>query len=296
MTHFFACWLIISFKKVLELGNKSAKLAAISTDLWRVWHVFYWQIISNRVTGKLPVRLDVYSSRKVCLNMAATESHFKKNARALGCDMVDFKLDPLPACRAAHMWRLLARQNCNRMWMNSAICMPCDLRPTALLMIICLNVYTRVNERTKAAPGLFSNWWPPPLFIRKFICGCESAALISLCYSCCQDGIRRGRPRADTVRELISEGETSSSRIRCNICNRVFPREKSLQAHKRTHTGKVDEETLNKYMGFFFKKKKVYIWSVSDVKDRCAMVTPFFTTRQWEMYVMRQWEGVMYTK
>lgn len=55
--------------------------------------------------------------------------------------------------------------------------------------------------------------------------------------SSCQDGIRRGRPRADTVRELISEGETSSSRIRCNICNRVFPREKSLQAHKRTHTG-----------------------------------------------------------
>ncbi|XP_028313955.1 zinc finger protein 367 [Gouania willdenowi] len=52
-----------------------------------------------------------------------------------------------------------------------------------------------------------------------------------------KDGIRRGRPRADTVRELINEGETSSSRIRCNICNRVFPREKSLQAHKRTHTG-----------------------------------------------------------
>ncbi|XP_069083951.1 zinc finger protein 367 [Pleurodeles waltl] len=52
-----------------------------------------------------------------------------------------------------------------------------------------------------------------------------------------KDGTRRGRPRADTVRELINEGENSSSRIRCNICNRVFPREKSLQAHKRTHTG-----------------------------------------------------------
>ncbi|XP_075581800.1 LOW QUALITY PROTEIN: zinc finger protein 367-like [Pelecanus crispus] len=52
-----------------------------------------------------------------------------------------------------------------------------------------------------------------------------------------KDGIRRGRPRADTVRDLINEGEHSSSRIRCNICNRVFPREKSLQAHKRTHTG-----------------------------------------------------------
>nr|XP_020658938.1 zinc finger protein 367 [Pogona vitticeps] len=51
------------------------------------------------------------------------------------------------------------------------------------------------------------------------------------------DGIRRGRPRADTVRDLINEGEHSSSRIRCNVCNRVFPREKSLQAHKRTHTG-----------------------------------------------------------
>ncbi|MBN3282482.1 ZN367 protein, partial [Polyodon spathula] len=52
-----------------------------------------------------------------------------------------------------------------------------------------------------------------------------------------KDGIRRGRPRAETVRELINEGESSSSHIRCNICNRVFPREKSLQAHKRTHTG-----------------------------------------------------------
>lgn len=49
--------------------------------------------------------------------------------------------------------------------------------------------------------------------------------------------MRRGRPRADTVRELITEGENSTSRIRCNICHRVFPREKSLQAHKRTHTG-----------------------------------------------------------
>ncbi|XP_075067192.1 zinc finger protein 367 isoform X2 [Mixophyes fleayi] len=52
-----------------------------------------------------------------------------------------------------------------------------------------------------------------------------------------KDAIRRGRPRAETVRDLINEGEHSSSRIRCNICNRVFPREKSLQAHKRTHTG-----------------------------------------------------------
>uniref|UniRef100_A0A4W3HB12 Zinc finger protein 367 n=1 Tax=Callorhinchus milii TaxID=7868 RepID=A0A4W3HB12_CALMI len=51
------------------------------------------------------------------------------------------------------------------------------------------------------------------------------------------DGIRRGRPRGEIVRELITEGTMSTSRIRCEICNRVFPREKSLQAHKRTHTG-----------------------------------------------------------
>lgn len=72
-----------------------------------------------------------------------------------------------------------------------------------------------------------------PIRIKKCSQGFNS--FYSICV--CQDGIRRGRPRADTVRELISEGETSSSRIRCNICNRVFPREKSLQAHKRTHTG-----------------------------------------------------------
>ncbi|XP_059379408.1 zinc finger protein 367-like [Carassius carassius] len=60
---------------------------------------------------------------------------------------------------------------------------------------------------------------------------------VNSCPEHLKDSIRRGRPRADTVRELINEGENSSSRIRCNICNRVFPREKSLQAHKRTHTG-----------------------------------------------------------
>ncbi|XP_014791760.1 PREDICTED: zinc finger protein 367 [Calidris pugnax] len=52
-----------------------------------------------------------------------------------------------------------------------------------------------------------------------------------------KDRLRRGRPRADTVPELINEGVHSSSSIRCNVCYRVFPREKSLQAHKRTHTG-----------------------------------------------------------
>ncbi|XP_016392073.1 zinc finger protein 367 [Sinocyclocheilus rhinocerous] len=67
--------------------------------------------------------------------------------------------------------------------------------------------------------------------------GSPAESDVNSCPEHLKDGIRRGRPRAETVRELINEGENSTSRIRCNICNRVFPREKSLQAHKRTHTG-----------------------------------------------------------
>lgn len=48
---------------------------------------------------------------------------------------------------------------------------------------------------------------------------------------------RRGRPRAELLSTLILEGSTSPSSIKCTYCGRVFPREKSLQAHLRTHTG-----------------------------------------------------------
>ncbi|XP_057658621.1 zinc finger protein 76-like [Diorhabda carinulata] len=48
---------------------------------------------------------------------------------------------------------------------------------------------------------------------------------------------RRGRPNADLLSTLILEGSTSPSSIKCKYCGRVFPREKSLQAHLRTHTG-----------------------------------------------------------
>ena len=49
--------------------------------------------------------------------------------------------------------------------------------------------------------------------------------------------LRRGRPRADSINSLIKEGGKQESHIKCHICSRVFPREKSLQAHMRTHTG-----------------------------------------------------------
>lgn len=48
---------------------------------------------------------------------------------------------------------------------------------------------------------------------------------------------RRGRPRADALTNLMMQGSTSPSSIKCSYCSRVFPREKSLQAHLRTHTG-----------------------------------------------------------
>jgi len=55
------------------------------------------------------------------------------------------------------------------------------------------------------------------------------------------DHNKRGRPRAEKISSLILEGALSANSIRCRICSRVFPREKSLQAHMRTHTGKIIE-------------------------------------------------------
>lgn len=49
--------------------------------------------------------------------------------------------------------------------------------------------------------------------------------------------IRRGRPRSSDISSLMQVAKDSASGIRCKYCSRVFPREKSLQAHLRTHTG-----------------------------------------------------------
>ena len=43
------------------------------------------------------------------------------------------------------------------------------------------------------------------------------------------DSCKRGRPRADVINHLIHTGSSSPSGIKCKVCNRVFPREKSLQ-------------------------------------------------------------------
>lgn len=48
---------------------------------------------------------------------------------------------------------------------------------------------------------------------------------------------KRGRPRLNDITSLVKVAKASPSVIRCHFCERVFPREKSLQAHLRTHTG-----------------------------------------------------------
>lgn len=48
---------------------------------------------------------------------------------------------------------------------------------------------------------------------------------------------KRGRPKLEEISSLMKEGAQSKSPIRCRFCKRAFPREKSLQAHQRIHTG-----------------------------------------------------------
>jgi hypothetical protein len=56
--------------------------------------------------------------------------------------------------------------------------------------------------------------------------------------SATQSSSRRGRPKSELLTTLMLQGSTSPSAIKCKFCNRVFPRDKSLSAHQRIHTGK----------------------------------------------------------
>lgn len=44
---------------------------------------------------------------------------------------------------------------------------------------------------------------------------------------------KRGRPKSENLTNLIIEGKGSPSAIKCRFCGRVFPRDKSLNAHER---------------------------------------------------------------
>jgi len=59
-----------------------------------------------------------------------------------------------------------------------------------------------------------------------------------------KERLKRGRPRAESISSMIVEGSKADSNHKCKICHRNFPREKSLQAHMRTHTGQLNFKSI----------------------------------------------------
>ena len=98
--------------------------------------------------------------------------------------------------------------------------------------IMCLYLIVFQKQHLLFSPGVGSSPYTPespahllfsPLSLNESASGDEQ--------------IKRGRPAANAIQTLISQGSVAESSIRCQFCSRVFPREKSLQAHMRTHTG-----------------------------------------------------------
>lgn len=97
--------------------------------------------------------------------MAATQSFKKKkkNARALGCDTVDFKPDLLPTCAAAaHTWRPPARQNRNRKWTNRRTCepLPCEPGRSALFTRVITGLISEPDDALHCSKHTMSKSFP----------------------------------------------------------------------------------------------------------------------------------------
>ena len=90
----------------------------------------------------------------------------------------------------------------------------------AALWPVNLNSEAGTSTGTDSSPGQprFSNFQTP-----------NSLDLTPNNDLCDGQNCKRGRPRADVITHLIHEGSSSPSGIKCKVCNRVFPREKSLQ-------------------------------------------------------------------
>lgn len=92
------------------------------------------------------------------------------------------------------------------------------------------------NKTTNLTASSVENysWFPSTDSIEQSPSSCENHLNKSL------DSVttgRRGRPKSEILSALMMQGSTSPSAIKCKFCNRVFPRDKSLSAHLRTHTG-----------------------------------------------------------
>lgn len=88
-----------------------------------------------------------------------------------------------------------------------------------------------------------------------------------------------GRPRSEALTTLMIEGSSSPSSIKCSYCNRVFPREKSLQAHLRTHTGT--------FFCFLFKHSFLFCtWPFKLRHVVCLVVFIFFLHSAFKFYFL----------
>lgn len=99
----------------------------------------------------------------------------------------------------------------------------------------------RTPKRSKCIVNDESNYATPPSKTKKWIINdsIETSPVVASPSNSINSPSenKRGRPRAEVLNTLILQGSSSPSSIKCTYCNRVFPREKSLQAHLRTHTG-----------------------------------------------------------
>lgn len=100
-------------------------------------------------------------------------------------------------------------------------------------LLHCLETPKRCRLQEEEPYGLLEN---SGLMGHSYMSECDNESINSKT-NCNESHLKRGRPRAEIINNLIIEGSSSQSSIRCDICHRVFPREKSLQAHKRIHTG-----------------------------------------------------------
>lgn len=93
------------------------------------------------------------------------------------------------------------------------------------------------KENSSLTPSLTQSWhWPDDKCPQSPVSSCSSPEFAHRSHHNSNEN-RRGRPRAEALTNLMIVGSTSPSAIKCDFCKRVFPREKSLQAHLRTHTG-----------------------------------------------------------
>jgi hypothetical protein len=100
----------------------------------------------------------------------------------------------------------------------------------------------KTNSSFHASPSTSENWsWLPNNIEESPSSSSGNQNYLNRSFDSATTGSasRRGRPKSEILNILMAEGTTSPSNIKCKFCSRVFPRDKSLSAHLRTHTGEL---------------------------------------------------------